>query len=189
MEFRLCDLLRNALKDFSITRKDLVLRMGYRNTSKGLRRLDSWLQRLSLPNSVDQVSRLAKALEMDEEDVISAIDNDRELLQQMKNMERAKNPNYRVTVRLMPAFYVTHDLQGSLPIDEALKEAHKLAKGRFQFALNNAKNETYWCDANGHVTSVSNGREPYMKIGGYSFRLVPGEEGKLKPVSNKHEEK
>lgn len=85
-------------------------------------------------------------------------------------------------MRLIPAFYDTHTLPGSLSIDEALEQAHALAKGGCRFALNTPDNMTYWCKEDGDIEAISDGQEPYMSVGGQSFRLTVGDDSKPEVV-------
>jgi len=174
MASHLSELIKNGMAQAGLDRDKLVRALGYRNQTKGLRRLDAWLAGDDLPDSKEQIERLAEALNVETRQIAAAIQADIEAMKSLANEERRRNPNYRVTIRAVPGFYLSHELPGTLPIEEALRQAQELGKGLLRFALNTPENKTYWCNAKGEVKSVTEGKEPFMSVGGKAFRLVLG---------------
>lgn len=174
MASHLSELIKNGMAQAGLDRKRLVRVLGYRNQNKGLGRLDAWLAGNDLPDGRDQIERLAVALNVETSLIATAIQTDIEAMKSLANAERRRNPNYRVTFRAVPGFYVTHELPGDLTLDEALRQAKNFFNGNVRFAVNTPDNTTYWCNREGEVESVTEGREPLMIVGGKPLRVVIG---------------
>ncbi|MDP8268590.1 MAG: hypothetical protein P9L97_07685 [Candidatus Tenebribacter davisii] len=65
------ELITNRMKKLNLSKKEVVVRMGYSNITKGLRNLGNFLEGGFLAG--DQYIRLAKALEVDESMVVKAM--------------------------------------------------------------------------------------------------------------------
>ena len=165
-------LLQEAMAKGMLDRRQAVQLLGYRNTNKGLRNLEAWLSGSRAQISKDHIQRIAGAFDLSEADLLAAINQDAEAEVQRRKELRRHDPHYRVTVRLMAAFYLTHKVPGSLSMDEALRQAHGLAEGRFRFAINTPEDQTYFCDESGRIESVTAGNEPYILVKNRPLRLV-----------------
>jgi hypothetical protein len=170
MGSNLSTLLKLAMAKASLNRLQAVQKLGYINISKGLRRLDAWLSGCGVPSSKDQVMRIVAAFGLAEADIHTAMVQDAEDERRRRKELRGRDPDFHVTVRAIPGFYLTYRLPGSLSLDEALRQAHGLAGGRSKFTLNTTENKTYWCDDAGHIYSEG-GIEPCMSIKGKSFLM------------------
>jgi hypothetical protein len=83
---------------------------------------------------------------------------------EMARAERAKDPDYHVTVRLSNIASGRFVLPGTLSLEEAHAQAKARIKGMHQFSVNTHENETYWYDKDGAVTSVGYGDRPSISI-------------------------
>jgi len=101
MKLQLPELLRRAMTARCLGRLEIVRRMGYRNTSKGLRRLDDWMRGSSRPDP-RLVGALARALEISESEIRRCIVADRQAICDEERKERAKNPYFYVYWKWLP---------------------------------------------------------------------------------------
>lgn len=69
--------------------------------------------------------------------------------------ERAMDPDYHVTVRLMPAVHSSYTLPGTMTLQEAIDTVAAKVGGKFLFCINTPENLTFWCSQEGKVTSVT----------------------------------
>lgn len=74
----------NRLTELSISRHQLVVLLGYKNTNKGLRMIDAWLNRSKLPNTM-QTKQLAIVLQIPHDQLQQRIDQQ---IEQIKKDEQ-----------------------------------------------------------------------------------------------------
>lgn len=169
MPITLSDTIRERLKEPGQTRVTLVRAMGYRNLTKGLRLLDGLLLRERTPEG-DQPDRLAQALALELSTVLALCLADRALAAEQERLSRARDPRYRLTMRLMAAVYCQEQLSGALGLGDALEHAAALARERRRpCCLNAPSNLSYWLTEEGTLAKVTNGGEPYMQMGNHRF--------------------
>jgi hypothetical protein len=87
MELKFPAMLKKAMLELGLDRRKAVERMGYRNITKGYRRLDAWLEGKDVPSSKEQVKVLAQALGLDEAKVIEAIKSDSKVVSDRRRWE------------------------------------------------------------------------------------------------------
>jgi hypothetical protein len=103
---------------------------GYRNLSKGCRRLDSWIEGTSLPDR-NQLEDIAAALAVTPDQMEKSWDNDKSTRKFAIAKKRAMDPTYGLVVRLMAAVYSPQTLPAEMTLAEALGHAGALfTKGR-----------------------------------------------------------
>lgn len=143
------DLIRASMARLGASHSDIVARLGYRIETKGTRRLDAWLSGFDVPRD-EQVERLAEALEVPPGDVRAAI--------------APPTDRYRLSLRLVPGFIATEYLEANLTPEQAMEVACKRAREtHIKVALTTPDGQTYYLDATGGVSSVSE-HEPRMKV-------------------------
>ena len=103
----------------------LVKAFGYRNVTKGLRRLDAWMAGEEFPGST-QLPALASALRMGRDDLKETIDSDKNIVRLWAIHHRAQDPACTLTVRLMAAVYQPTRLAPDLTLKQALEKACKI---------------------------------------------------------------
>jgi hypothetical protein len=108
----------------------LATACGYRNISKGCRRIDSWREGTSLPNR-NQLEAIATALAVTQEQLEKCWVNDQLTQELVAAKDRAADPTYRLVVRLMAAVYNPQTLPAEMKLAEALGHTSGLsANGR-----------------------------------------------------------
>ncbi len=155
-------LIRDAIRQGS--RKKIVKAMGYKNQTKGLRRLDSWLAGEALPRG-DQVMRLAQAIGIDSKEIDRIITADKNASIEAVKAKRAQDLNYYFSIRYLPAFYKRTTLPVQANEEDALKTALDQAKRvGFRCCLNTPTSKCFWISADGRLEHVSEGSPPSMAI-------------------------
>ena len=103
---------------------------GYRNISKGCRRIDSWREGTSLPDHA-RAESLAPTFGVTPEQIQKIWASDQLTREFGKAMDRAQDPTYRLVVRLMAAVYNPMTLPAEMTLAEALGRATVFfARGR-----------------------------------------------------------
>jgi hypothetical protein len=150
-------------RDRSVSR--LVHDLGFRNISKGCRRVSQWLT-AAKPPSEEHVRMLSHLAGIAPGKVIEMIAADLAALEAERRRLRALDPTYRLTLRLIPGFYTLQVLPASLTIEEAIAQAREGAqKLKIRVALNLPDSRTIYFGPSGEIESTSYS-EPYMKICG-----------------------
>ncbi len=91
--------------------------------------------------------------------------------------ERARDPQYYLTIRVMAAFYMSKTLPSHLTLDQALAIAKEEARSQgFRCSLNTPENLNYFLDGEGELEQVTTGPRPHMEVSGKAFRLGVEEE-------------
>jgi transcriptional regulator with XRE-family HTH domain len=157
-----------------LTLGQLAEKLGYRNFSKGARRITR-LEREGVINELLMV-KLAEALDIDLPTVEELIEKDRE--EYLKEWEKWVNEPVpmQMIVRYMAAVY------GEKPLPEEIKtpeEAEHYACGfakehRCKVCLALSRRHSVWIDEKGEVTGRTEAKPgddnvPYMKIGRHKF--------------------
>ncbi|HIA01473.1 MAG TPA: hypothetical protein EYN66_06115 [Myxococcales bacterium] len=153
------------MKQGGIDRRNLPQLFGYRNTNKGLRRLDAWMAGSELPKG-RQHELLAAFLSLSLLELDRLLQLDQQELGKRRRENRAQDPHYYLIVRLMAAFYQTQ----RLPAGTTRKQAISMTRNRAMewnklCALNTPSNQTLWFDPKGKVYAISE-KGPSMRIGG-----------------------
>jgi len=138
--------------------------MGYINLVKGLRHLDAWVARMRPPVG-DQLARLARALDLPEEQVLAMIRADADLVAAEARAARRQDPTYHLVMRMMAGVYAQQKLPGDLTLDQALERAATTARERSRrCCLNTPDDLCYWLAEDGSIETVTQGGRPYMQI-------------------------
>ncbi len=166
MEQRLRDLIKTRQRQLGITTTEIVERMGYRNVSKGHRRLGGGLTGVGVPTG-DQPERLAKALGLSVDQVRRAIQRAEETWQTERRAARLSDSNYYLYTRLIATIYPRTILPQSLSEKDALTLARAKARNlRLPCCLNTPSSRNYWINRDGDVYRVDEGRAPTTSVGG-----------------------
>ncbi len=138
--------------------------MGYKNKTKGLRHLDSWLAGEALPRG-DHSVRLAQAIGINSKEIDRIITADKKAHFEAEKAKRAQDLNYYLTIRYLPAFYKRTTLPVQANEEDALKTALGQAKRvGFRCCLNAPSSRLFWISADGRLEHVSEGSPPSMAI-------------------------
>ncbi len=171
MQRQLSTIIRSEMKSQGFSRADVVRRMGYKNISKGMRRMDGWLKGETYPNA-SQCTSLAGAVSVDVETLIKAILTDKVAARAERRRRRAQDPQYYLTIRLMAAVYNQLTLPADLSRSEAIEHgAHTAIKLRRRCCLDMPSSETVWFEADGSYAIRVDTAPPYMSVGGKRFVL------------------
>ncbi len=88
-----------------------------------------------------------------------------------------RTTKYYLTIRFMPAVYMTKELPGDVTPEEAMAATVKEAKSRgLRCCLSTSDNINYFIDAEGHLENTSTGPRPHMVVSGNSFRMAVEED-------------
>jgi len=157
--------IQNLMKERGIERVKLPELLGYKNSNKGLRRLDAWMAGSELPKG-RQRELLAVFLDLSLLELDQLLQLDQQELGKRRRENRAQDPHYYLIVRLMAAFYQTQQLPAGTTRKQAISMTRKRAMEWNKLcALNTPSNQTLWFDQKGKVYAISE-RGPSMRIGG-----------------------
>ncbi len=152
--------------------RELVQRMGYRNETKGLRRLQSWLRGEALTVG-DQPGRLSLALGLSALALEELLQHDARAMLDEARQRRGQDPRYYLTTRYFAGFYGTAKLEPGVDLEQALRHARDSARERrLRCCLDTPENRQYWIGADDEIEHVTEGRQPVMRVGGQRFRVV-----------------
>jgi hypothetical protein len=158
------------MKKHELRRPDVVRKIGYKNVTKGLRRLDEWIVGVKLPQG-QQHTLLAEFLELSKEELNDLLGQDQEKFSMDRSKKRALDPYYYLTTRLMAAVYQSRKLPIGTTQDEAIKITQSRAiECHRKCALNTPNNETLWFNEEGKLYHTSEQR-PSMRIRGRELVL------------------
>ncbi len=165
-------LILEAMARQSLTRTELVRKMGYGNISRGHQRLNDWCTGARVPSG-EQPKFIAQACGVQLDDVVQAMLADQHAAQQRRLARRAENPHYYIVMRLMPAVYPQEKLPLGTTAETALRLAQDKAKAMGRRCCVDSPDGTQtWIDEKGTVYGVSQDRAPTMRIGKRTFRLA-----------------
>lgn len=171
MQWELKRLLEEYLTEKGLSRREFVLRLGYRNINKGMRYLMGWLRCEELPNS-EQTEWLVRALGQDRAEFEALIERDRVARLDRARHRRAQDRRFYLTIRYMPAVYVSEilgeDLDEQTTVDACAARAAAIGR---RCCLNTPSNRSYWLSETGELEGVTEGGVPVMRIGNKEFNL------------------
>jgi hypothetical protein len=171
-ELRLPGAIRAFLRREEIRSVELVRRMGYRNPSRGARRLGDWLEGRAQPVG-DQPGRLARALGIELEAVQAMLDHDARALLDAARRRRGRDPRCYLTIRFFAGFYGTRRLPEGLTAEQALALARREARCKgLRCCLDTPDNRQYWLDREGGLERVTEASAPSMSVGGRRFVVL-----------------
>ena len=171
MQTEFITLIRSVMQSQGWSRRDVVRRMGYKNVSKGLRRLDAWLQGDGYPNGA-QCSPLAEALSVTVDTLVDVILRAQQHDRDQRRRRRAQDPHYYLTIRIIAAVYNRLTLPVDMTRETAMEHGVETAtRTGLRCCLDMPTSETVWFEQDGTYTIRKDAAPPYMSVGGKRFVL------------------
>ena len=118
MQLELQSFINEFLKTQGLRPPQLVRRMGYKNVNKGMRYLTAWRRSEALPTK-EQVARLARALGRPADEVEGIVQRDVAAVVAEARRRRALDRRTYLTIRYMPAVYITEVMGRDLDESDA----------------------------------------------------------------------
>lgn len=173
MQTEFINFMRATMQERAWSRKDVVRQMGYKNVSKGLRRLDAWLKGDGYPNGA-QCQPLADALSVEVPDLVTIILRSQNQDRAKRCRIRALDPRYYLTIRLIAAVYNRLTLPDDTTRERAIEQGvHTATRTGLRCCLDMPTSETVWFERDGTYTIREDVQPPYMSVGGRRFVLGP----------------
>lgn len=165
MVTKLSERIQNKLDTSDLDRKAFVREMGYKNTTKGLRRLDQWRNGEDWPESRDQIERLSRVIPGAPEELRKLIEWEQQKQKLERLEERRNDPRSFLVVQTSKFTSKTRTYSGDRALEQIKKEARNdvvdvcenLPNGptdKFLGILNTPECRNYLIDEEGNVTGV-----------------------------------
>lgn len=188
MASKLGNTLKNRREELGLRRSDLARRLGYRNLTKGSRRIhhleqDGW-------DGSDLLKRIVDVLGLDPLVALDLIQRDRDDYVAEWNRWADEPVRLSAAVRLIPAVFGTLKIPESVKTSEeavawGVETAKRLRKKVF---IMPSRRLTYTIHEDGRVDEIvatpDRGGRPYMAVGRAKFLLEIGDFGPPKPSSD-----
>ncbi len=169
MKTNLGSFIKKQRAEKNINAAELAKEMGYKNVSKGMRRLID-IER-GEPFHPDVLNRIVSALELDQDHIDALVLKDRQEYEAEfeKWVSEPIEPYY--TLRMMPTIYLSYDMPGDFPTEEQSAEyVAKIAKEKQVKAwLNLSRREKIYITEKGEImgkikTTIENVNYPYTRV-------------------------
>ena len=161
MRLQLPAIILENLGSSGASRREFVQQLGYRNISKGIRRLETWLSGEQRPLG-EQGTRLCSVLGLTGEELSDVIERDKEAILEERRRHRALDPTSYVIFGLgaksfLGSLAITKEpLPAGLPEREAVQQAADLACTRRRpCCLNTPASKNYWFNGQGDLETTS----------------------------------
>lgn len=168
--------INETIRKLGLTRRQVVLRMGYRNENRGMRHLLRWLSGEARPRG-DQLDRLGAALGIEREQIVRLIRSDLAELREQQRRLRARDRRSFLLIRLAAGIISSRVVPDGLTLEQArqwaLSEVRALGSPRgFRFCIHTPDGVNHWFDQQGRLEGTSSGPAPCMQVGGTAFSLT-----------------